>query len=168
MQRAIVRTGWFLMAPRLLMGGGGSKDTWAGALGYELVWRCVRGDGKRVEARQHSRRPNRARRRPAVQLDPCGQMPTVWPGDQRRKPEAMCASTFCRSGDSTTATANLQIDALIQQQLGLYVKSITPAYPDRPTGLPRNFYTMEDPDIRGRRRRTQTDATLRAVVTFYT
>jgi hypothetical protein len=39
----------------------------------------------------------------------------------------MCASTFCRSGDSTTATVNLQIDASIQQQLAAYVKSAAPA-----------------------------------------
>ena len=117
MQRAIVRIGSGLVAPRCLMDGGGSKDTRTDAWCYELVGRSVRGDGKRVEARQHTRRPVRARRLPAVQLDLGGQVPAVWPGDQCRKPEAMCASTFCRSGDSTTATANLQCDAPIQQQL---------------------------------------------------
>jgi len=124
MQRAIVRIGSIWMAPRWWMDGGDSKDTQTDAWCYELVWHGVRSDGKRVEARQHARRPPRARRLPAVQLDPGGQMPAVWPGNQRRKPEAKCASTFCRSGDSTTATANLHCDAPIQQQLGADVKSI--------------------------------------------
>lgn len=124
MQRAIVRIGWILVAPRWLMDSGGSKDTRSDAWCYELVWHGVRGDGKRVEARQHARHPLRARRLPAVQLDPGGQMPAVRSGDRYRKPEAKCASTFCRSGDSTTATANLHCDASIQQQLRPFVKPI--------------------------------------------
>ena len=65
-------------------------------------------------------------------------MPAIRPGDRYRKPEAKCASTFCRSGDSTTATANLHTATLIQQQLAAYVKSIAPVALDPSRPLPQN------------------------------
>jgi hypothetical protein len=138
MQRAIVRNGSGLAAPRWFVDGGGSQDTRADAWCYELVGCSARGDGKHVGARQSSRRPVGARRFPAMQYNSGGQVPATRPGDRCRKLEAMCASTFCRSGDSTTATANLHTAALIQQQLRVYVKSIAPAALDPSLPLPQN------------------------------
>ena len=120
-----MRVGWIVAAPRSLNDDGELDNKHAKAWCYELAGRNVRGDGKRVEARQHRRRRSRARRPHAVRLEFGGIAPAAYPGDMCHRPEAMCASTFCRSGDSTTVTANLQCDTAIEQQLAAVVKSIT-------------------------------------------